>query len=68
MDLEKYAKEISTQNITHAFPCSIQAIAAAAVAAARNDRNSSNSSAMTYICIQFVCDDGNEASSTFSGT
>lgn len=34
----------------------------------KNDRNSSNSSSMIHICIQFVCDDGNEATSTFSGT
>lgn len=32
----------------------------------KNDRR--NSSSMTYICIQYVCDDANKATSRFSGT
>lgn len=62
---EKYAKGIwCIQNTTHAFPCitgnSNESSSSSSIIK-KDDGNSSNSSSMTYICIQFVCDDGNEA-------
>lgn len=64
--LQKYAKEIYYKILHMHFP--VTQAAAAASAAEKNDRNTSNSSSMTYICIQFVCDNGNKATSRFSGT